>query len=270
MSGEHHFHVAAAIEVGVNAAILLDQFDYWITKNRANNRHYHDGCYWTYNSTKAFTQMYPYLSQKAIRTALKRLEDEGYIVVGDYNKDRMVRPKWYSITDKGYALLYSSQRPKGQGELPLGANRAAAEGSSLNIYSSSSSTGSSSSTNNGDESKKGNTEAIKAVIDYFNERVGTHYTYRNKEVNGFINARLREGFSVEDFKTVVDKKVASWKGTEWEKFLRPKTLFAPSHFEDYLNEQQPKPKVDFSAYAVENWAHPVEYRGGGNGAPVDS
>lgn len=250
MSGEHHFHVAAAVEVGINAAILLDQFDYWITKNRANNRHYYDGRYWTYNSTKAFAQMYPYLSTKAIRTALNRLENGGYIVVGDYNEDRMVRPKWYSITDKGYALLYSQQCPKGQDELPVGANRGAQKGNSLNIYNSCSSTDSCSSINKGDGAQKDNTEAVKAIIDYFNERVGTHYTYRNKEVNGFINARLREGFSIEDFKTVIDNKIASWKGTEWEQFLRPKTLFAPSHFEDYLNERPKKGAVrdDYSAY----------------------
>ena len=252
MSGEHHFHVAAAVEVGVNAAILLDQFDYWITKNQANNRHYHDGRYWTYNSTKAFAQMYPYLSPKAIRTALKRLEDGGYIVVGDYNEDRMVRPKWYAITEKGFSLLYSQPCPKEQDELPLGATRAAAEGNSLNIYNSYSSTNSSSSISNRDAAKKDNTDAIRAIIDYFNERVGTHYTYRNKSINSQINARLAEGFTVEDFKTVIDNKVSGWKGTEWEQYLRPKTLFAPSHFENYLNELQGK-KADTSEYSVENW-----------------
>ena len=101
-----------------------------------------------------------------------------------------------------------------------------------------------------DKSSGYSSSCIKAIIDYFNERVGTHYTYRNKEVNGFINARLREGFSVEDFKTVIDNKVASWKGTKWEEFLRPKTLFAPSHFEDYLNERRRKEvrERDYSAY----------------------
>lgn len=113
-------------------------------------------------------------------------------------------------------------------------------------------------------------DEIKAVIDYFNERVGTRYTYRNKKINGLISARLEEGFTVDDFKRVIDVKVSDWTGTEWVRFLKPTTLFAPSHFEDYLNERQPTPKADFSAYAVENWAHPVEHRGGGNGAPVDS
>lgn len=97
--------------------------------------------------------------------------------------------------------------------------------------------------------------SIAAIIDYLNERVGTHYTYRNKSINGLINARLSEGFTIDDFKTVVDNKVAEWTGTEWAKFLRPKTLFAPSHFEEYLN-QSPQPtsyldSVDWSAYELE-------------------
>lgn len=235
MSAEHHFHVAAAVEVGVNAAIILEQFDFWITKNRANNRHYYDGRYWTYNSNKAFAQMYPYLSPKLIRTALKRLEDGGYVVVGDYNEDRMVRPKWYSITDKGYELLYGQQFPNGYNELPHGANRAAPEGNS-HIYNSYSFNNSSSSINKGESAQKDNTEAIKVIIDHLNRVLGTSYTCRNKETNKHINARLVEGYTVEDFKLVIDTKAADWTGTEWEKYLRPNTLFSPSHFEEYLNQ----------------------------------
>ena len=97
-------------------------------------------------------------------------------------------------------------------------------------------------------------ERISAIIDYLNERVGTRYTYRNKVINGMINARLSEGFTVDDFKVVIDNKVADWAGTEWAKYLRPHTLFAPSHFESYLNES-PQPKsildeVDWSKYEM--------------------
>lgn len=251
MSGEHHFHVDAAVAVGVNAAILLDQFDWWIDKNRANERHFHDGRYWTYNSTKAFAVQYPYLSQKAIRTALKKLEDGGYIIVGDYNTDRMKRPNWYSITDKGYALLYGGNCPKGQEERPLGADRTDPEGNTLYISNSYSSTNSSSYKQSSDDAQRDKTaEATRSIIDYFNERMGTHYTYRNRNINSLISARLKEGFTVEDFKTVIDNKIASWKGTEWEQFIRPKTLFAPSHFEEYLNEKPRRGRrnADYSEY----------------------
>ena len=54
--------------------------------------------------------------------------------------------------------------------------------------------------------------------------------YRQKH----IKARLSEGFTIEDFKTVIDKKCAEWLGTDYEQYLRPQTLFG-TKFESYLN-----------------------------------
>lgn len=77
---------------------------------------------------------------------------------------------------------------------------------------------------------------IKEIIDYLNLCIGSRYTYKNESNNKHIRARLNEGFTVDDFKMIIDKKCNAWKGTEWEKFLRPETLFTPKHFESYLNE----------------------------------
>lgn len=85
-------------------------------------------------------------------------------------------------------------------------------------------------------------DSIKEIIDYYNNVVGRHYTYHNKEVNKKISARLNEGFTIEDFKTVIDKKNDQWKGTEFEQYLAPETLFAPGKFEKYLNQNIVKKK----------------------------
>lgn len=77
----------------------------------------------------------------------------------------------------------------------------------------------------------GNAEEI---IRYLNEKAGTHYR-DSKETVRLINARTKDGFTVDDFKKVIDKKVKEWKGTEQAQYIRPSTLFAPSHFEEYLN-----------------------------------
>lgn len=89
-------------------------------------------------------------------------------------------------------------------------------------------------------------ESIKEIIDYLNTKCNKKYTYRNKSYNSKIHARLKEGFTVEDFKTVIDKKYTKWKGTEYEQYLNPDTLFAPSKFEKYLNETEgnSKPKKE--------------------------
>lgn len=77
---------------------------------------------------------------------------------------------------------------------------------------------------------------IKLIIDYYNNKLNKRYTYSNKSYNSKISARLREGFTVDDFKTVIDKKYDEWIGTEYEQYLTPDTLFSPSKFEKYLNQ----------------------------------
>lgn len=81
-----------------------------------------------------------------------------------------------------------------------------------------------------------NLEIYKAVIDYLNAKAGTHYKASSKPTRQHIHARLTEGFKVEDFMRVVDNMWTEWRGTEWEKYLRPSTLFG-SKFENYLNRK---------------------------------
>lgn len=110
MAETHSFDIDVAQVVGVNAAILLGSIRHWCKKNSSNGKHYHDGRYWSYNSTKAFCEMYPYLGRTAIDHALKRLEEDGYILIGNYNKTKYDRTRWYSITDEGLALFYPQGR----------------------------------------------------------------------------------------------------------------------------------------------------------------
>ena len=90
-----------------------------------------------------------------------------------------------------------------------------------------------------EEDKKENKEKDKkiiysAVISRLNEKSGMNYRSSTKATQGHINARIAEGYTVEDFYSVIDKKCAEWKGTDMEKYLRPETLFG-SKFENYLN-----------------------------------
>lgn len=77
---------------------------------------------------------------------------------------------------------------------------------------------------------------IKEIIQYLNDVCGTRYRYQTKGTQEHINARLKEGYTVDDFKMVIDKKFEEWNGTDMEKFLRPETLFA-GKFESYLNQK---------------------------------
>lgn len=72
------------------------------------------------------------------------------------------------------------------------------------------------------------------AIPYLNELTGMHYKTRTAKTIECIQARVNEGFTEADFRTVIWKMVREWKGTEYEKFLRPETLFS-NKFEGYLN-----------------------------------
>lgn len=88
-----------------------------------------------------------------------------------------------------------------------------------------------------DPKPKAETNVYKEIIDYFNEKAGTKYRYTTKSTQTSINGRLNDGFSVDDFKMVIDVKVKKWlNDPKMRDYLRPETLFAASHFESYLNE----------------------------------
>ena len=76
------------------------------------------------------------------------------------------------------------------------------------------------------------------IIEYLNFRTGSKFKATTKPYIQAIRSRLKEGYTVDDFKTVIDKKCREWKGTKLEKYLTPKTLFVPSHFDTYLNSNE--------------------------------
>lgn len=77
----------------------------------------------------------------------------------------------------------------------------------------------------------------KKVISYMNEKCNTRYQYKSEYVLRRISARMKDGFTnIEDYKKVIDKKAGQWLNTDYEKYLRPDTLFG-TKFEVYLNER---------------------------------
>ena len=79
----HSFDTELAEKYGILEAILLNHLLFWIEKNKANEINFHDGYFWTYNSTKAFSKLFPYASQRQIQNALKHLKEEGIIQTGN-------------------------------------------------------------------------------------------------------------------------------------------------------------------------------------------
>lgn len=85
-----------------------------------------------------------------------------------------------------------------------------------------------------EEQEKNN--IYKSIIDYLNQKTSKNFKSTSQETRNKINARLNNGFSLEDFKKVIDTKTNEWKNDKTMcKYLRPETLFG-TKFESYLNE----------------------------------
>ena len=77
---------------------------------------------------------------------------------------------------------------------------------------------------------------IVEILDHLNMRIGSHYKSTTKKTRDLIKARLKEKFTVEDFKVVIDKMCVEWMNTNYQIYLRPETLFG-TKFESYLNRE---------------------------------
>ena len=96
---------------------------------------------------------------------------------------------------------------------------------------------------NNNLNKELNNNIYKEAVDYLNEKAGTKYKSNSKNTTKHIKARLNDGYTLEDFKSVIDKKCSEWLNTDMEKYLCPETLFG-SKFEKYLNQKINGPKIN--------------------------
>lgn len=80
-------------------------------------------------------------------------------------------------------------------------------------------------------------DPTEEVINHLNQQAGTHYKTTTANTRKLIKARLKEGFTIEDLKLVIDKKCAEWlNNPSMAEYLRPETLFG-NKFEGYLNSK---------------------------------
>ena len=91
----HNFDTEVAATVGVNAAVIYQNIRFWVEKNKANDRHYYDDEYWSYNSVAAFALLFPYLSPSQIKLAINKLKDNDYIGISNHSKTKFDKVNWY-------------------------------------------------------------------------------------------------------------------------------------------------------------------------------
>ena len=109
---EFHFNAELAKQYGVDGAIFLHCMAFWVAKNRANGRHYHEGRYWTYNTLEALSKLFPFWSRRQLERIINGLRRPG--------------PSWLEISARtgptapaGMPWLIASWRSMGRVSRPF-------------------------------------------------------------------------------------------------------------------------------------------------------
>ena len=222
-----------AQEIGLNEAIMLQQMHYWLLKS-ANE---FTGVKWFYKTLEEWQTEFPFWSAMTIRRTLGSLEKQKIIKIGNFNKKKFDKTKWYTID---YQRV---NRRCVQNEQTMCSNRTDGcvqfEQTYTREYTETTTE------NNGSKEKPLKvvwTEETKHIIDYLNKRTGKKYSVKTKQTSQLIHKLLDNGFTVEDFERVIDIKCKQWLNNDkMNQYLRPRTLFSEK-FEDYLNEAPARTK----------------------------
>ena len=166
------------------------------------------------------------LTTQKVRTILKKFEKNGYIEFlssGSKGKESTLK---IILKDKLFNQQQSNNNATNKSEQLQGFEDSEQQQSNNNLTTLS-------------KKKEKDNNIYSLVIDYLNITANTNYKTSTKNTQSYINARISEGFTVEDFKKVIDSKSKEWLNTDFEKYLRPATLFG-TKFENYLNEANKK------------------------------
>ena len=102
---EHHFNIELAKKLGIEKAIFLHNLYYWLQHNAANNKNLFECSYWTYNTKKAYTEIFPYMSYDKVKRIISELREDNIIKTGNYATDKMNHTLWYAFTDCGLVMM---------------------------------------------------------------------------------------------------------------------------------------------------------------------
>ena len=225
---EHSFDVTDARKYGVECAILLKNLKYWLDKNKANNKHFYEGKYWTYNSIKAFSELFPYWTKDQIRRYLEKLENMNVISSGSFNKAGYDKTKWYAVN----CQIDVAKLPNGDGEIakPIPYNK----------------TDSKPNTISGLEKPQSDYLIYKdeSQIDYngflllFNSATGKNFRIINSKTRKQLEKALKEGYTKEDIRRAISNCAKDPFHIEHPQYLTPEFISRIEKLEKYANAVQ--------------------------------
>ncbi|ARF15942.1 conserved phage C-terminal domain-containing protein [Sporosarcina ureae] len=258
--------------VGLNEALFLQQLHFrsLISKNMR------DGHLWVYKTYDQWLEEFSFLSRMTIKRTIYNLEKQGYLIsTSEYNKMKIDKTKWYRIDYTKLPVQSIQDDASVEETIPtkseLETDHATSQTeTSLNqkeedaMFQSDTTDVSLRNAVSYQIETKDCTDMVRPitkelkelketknkdlvekpldvthfVIAYLNEKTGKQFKATSAATKKFIQARVKEGYTQQDFIQVIDLKVSKWNHhPEYRAYLRPSTLFNPTNFENYLNEQ---------------------------------
>lgn len=209
-----------AVKIGLNEAVVLQQIHYWL----GISKHKIKGRTWVYNTYEEWQKQLPFWSVSTIKRTILSLEMKGLLLSANFNEMKMDKTKWYSIDYEKLQEHEDSTIESPAGPTPDFATEEVVEKTKEMDVSPS-------------------VEKIipfAEIIQYLNGKTRKNFRSGSIKTRELIQARYRDGFTLEDFKRVIDLKSVEWQSDpHWNKYLRPETLFG-TKFEAYLNQQEGK------------------------------
>ena len=117
---DYQFDVDHAKRYGLEEAVMLHNFIFWIRHNHANRKNQHDGRTWTYNTLEAFGELFPFWSVKQIRRILDSLLEQRVLVKGNHNARAYDRTCWYALANEALLELPGTSAQTGKWKNPNG------------------------------------------------------------------------------------------------------------------------------------------------------
>ncbi len=182
----------------------------------------------------------------SLKSGIKELKEHGYVKRYPVKNEKGKIARWemiiYEVPQGEYPLVENPQMEKPLVDKPLVENPLLLSTKEL-------------STNKPNTDKQNNTMSssneednqssipYEDIVSYLNEQAGKSFKHKTAKTRSLIKARFKDGFTIDDFKRVIDIKAAQWlTDSNMSQYLRPETLFG-TKFESYLNEKGAKNNV---------------------------
>ena len=230
----------------LDEAVIIQQLHYWLQRSnlvRENHR-------WVYNSMADWNKQFPWLTRKTLTNKFNDLEKRGLIITGNYNKAAFDKTKWYRIDYDAFSHLeqrLGKNYPTNEQDLPNGDGKNYSmeeEKSTQPIPLDYTETTQETTTRDKGQAQPAQPSIAaqrREVVEYLNQKTGKHFKPNADGNKRIIEPRLKEGYTVDEMKKVIDNMCSLWHGVTFrngelgDNYLKPETLFRSSKIDGYLN-----------------------------------